>query len=673
MPPEAATIEKPAPYPTEQPLQYCFEVQEVRPHLRAAADGTSAPDENAFDIVISSEFRAMKYGAVEVLGHKEGEVDLTYAKNGLSLLLEHGGRVSGDYRAIDPALHVGIVDDVKLDKGKLVGVMTFDSSPLGQQTKQQWKERSRRFISAGYVPMETTQTKAAKSYSDVSEYRLTKWQPREVTITSVPVDPNAKGRSAGAETFSVQLRALSPEGESPMPPTEVAPTTAPAAIAAPAAAPAALAIETRSLGEAVGSRNKEVADIYRLCESHGLQARAAEFVEKGLTLLQAKSELLDALSTRGGRQPAAELLDGLSGKDRKRYSFRNVMQAALERRALTGLEATVSDQLIKAKPTEMSLNGGYLVPFDLRNEQEIELAEEARLEGRTMTSKDAGKGLELIADARGQLIDLLQANSVLSRLGAVFLPGLTSPMTFPRITSAPTVTWQGENPATDATESDTGTGELLVTPKQLIGATPMSRGLIYQTSGMAEAMVRRCLAIGHDLALDRGGLHGTGAANQPTGLYNLAGVQTVAMGSVTPTYTKITEMIGKVADANAEFGNLGFVETAILAARHMATPMFTNSSLPVWTGPIDDGRISGYRAIGSTQIRKDLGAGADEHGLAFGNWGSVIIGMFGALEILVDPYTGALRGLIKVRSYSAGDVLFQQPQGMCIATAAKPA
>ena len=106
-------------------------------------------------------------------------------------------------------------------------------------------------------------------------------------------------------------------------------------------------------------------------------------------------------------------------------------------------------------------------------------------------------------------------------------------------------------------------------------------------------------------------------------------VLAVAMGGFAPTWTKITDMIGAVADKNANFGTMGFATTALLAAKLMASLVASAAgSEMIWKGAIEDGRIGGYRAIGSTQISKVLGAGADEHGFIFANWNDLLIGMW---------------------------------------------
>jgi HK97 family phage major capsid protein len=58
--------------------------------------------------------------------------------------------------------------------------------------------------------------------------------------------------------------------------------------------------------------------------------------------------------------------------------------------------------------------------------------------------------------------------------------------------------------------------------------------------------------------------------------------------------------------------------------------------------------INGYRAIVSNQVT----AGD----LFFGNFADLLIGMYGGLDILVDPYTASSSGTVRVRALQTVDV-----------------
>lgn len=681
-----ATTKPALELPNKQPMQYRCAALDITPLVVRAEDGTETVDENAFNVVISSDTPIDRGGYFEVLGHKPSEVDLSFAKNGLTLQLEHGG----PHRSYspDPSFHLGDVTEIKLrsGEGKLGGVARFAvdeaCSPQALLVKRDWQSKrpTRRFISVGMVQQFRSVTEAARA-GESTIVRWTRWQPREVSVVAAPADPNAsRERSAGLEEFEVTDDPATTQHrhEETTTMTPDAPTGTPAPAAAPSTPAGATVGEDR-----FKARSAEVKQIVALCVAQNCVERSSEFIDADMTIAQVKTKLFDEMAARSRetqtRQPSSESLEGLTGKDRRRYSYRKAAVLSMQRRnadidSVRGVEGDVHRHLAKLRPIQAGSNGGILVPFDLRSEEEIVEAWERKMEHRTMQSNVAGKGLEWVGEQQMPFVDMLVAQTALPRLGANFNTGLTGNLSYPRETGQPTVVFQGENPGTGVTKTDATSGEILSGPKQMIGATEMSRQWLFQTAGAGEARVRRALVDGTSRALDRNGFHGNGTGSLPTGVYFVPGVGTVAMGAVTPTWPKITDMGGKISDQNGDIGRMGFVTTALMAWRLMATLMASASgSQFIWSGAAAEGLIAGYRAIGSTQISKALGAGADEHGFIFGNWAFCDVNLWGATELVVDEVTQGDKALVVVRSYGLGDIVITHPEAFCVATGAKPA
>ena len=73
-------------------------------------------------------------------------------------------------------------------------------------------------------------------------------------------------------------------------------------------------------------------------------------------------------------------------------------------------------------------------------------------------------------------------------------------------------------------------------------------------------------------------------------------------------------------------------------------------------------------AQASNQLRSDMGTNGDEHGLVFGNFSDLLIGTWGALELVVDPYALKKQGLIEVTSYQLADVAVRHAESFTKAT-----
>jgi HK97 family phage major capsid protein len=679
------TTAKAADIPSKLPMQHRFEALEITPHRTRAVDGIEGPvEENAYDITISSENPVSRYSYLEVLGHAAGEVDLTFAQNGISFMLEHGGVMQSC--SPDPDYHLGLITELAVSSRKLVGVARFAGddalSDIALRVKRDWASGSptRPFISAGWVPVARKITEPTKD-GETTTVRYTKWQIREASNVAIPADPaGAKARSGSLEEFVIADELDTTQHRSQEAP-KMEPTTTTTTPSAPAAAPPAGSV---AVGEdRLKARSDEAAQIVSLCVAQNCASRAAEFISGGLTLAEVKTRLFDELTAKSRSTtvgaPPAEALDGLTRKERKIYSYRNAAMLALRSRSGMRnekcLELDVHEEMVKLAPREYQQRGGILVPFDTRSEQEIMDAwEQKQLRTRAMDTKTAGKGLEWVGQQTMPLVEALVAIAVMPRLGANFNTGLTNMLSYPRETGLPTVSFIGETPASGQTLTDSSTGEILSGPKQMIGGVKMSRQWLFQTQGAGEARVRNALVGGTARALDRNGFTGLGHSSQPTGLYFLTGVNSTAMSSIAPTMAKIVDMGGKISDQNADVGRMGWATTSLLAWFLRSKLEFTSAgSNPIWTGPIQDGLIAGYRAIGSTQMSKALGAGADEHGFIFGNWEFCDVNLWGGTELVVDELSAGDAAQVIIRSYGMGDVVFTHPEAFSIGTAAKPA
>jgi hypothetical protein len=80
-------------------------------------------------------------------------------------------------------------------------------------------------------------------------------------------------------------------------------------------------------------------------------------------------------------------------------------------------------------------------------------------------------------------------------------------------------------------------------------------------------------------------------------------------------------------------------------------------------GGKDGGEMNGYRAEASTNVKSNLGAGTNEHGIVFGVWSALLFGEWGAMELLTDPFTLAGQAMIRVISFNQCDL--QLKYGPC--------
>lgn len=427
-------------------------------------------------------------------------------------------------------------------------------------------------------------------------------------------------------------------------------------------APVAIKVEVVAMSEestAPVNGAKQAADIVTMCINNGCADKAAEFIASNLTPDQVGRKILEAQAARPLQTPAAEASSTIDlGRDSQKYSYKNAVALACalrEGKAASGLELDVHQQLLGQMPQNYASKGGLIVPTQIFN--------------TTLTTGGTATGAELVQTEYGQLIDYLYNASVISRLGANVLTGLVGPLSFPKQTSSATLYWQGENSGTDVTGSNPGTDFVTLSPKTALATVPMSRNLLVQSTPNAESLVRNDLGMIAALGLDRAALHGAGSSNEPDGLYHLTGVNAKAMGGV-PTFAKLQDMITECAIDNALFANSGFATTPGMAGKMAQTLVASAAgSKMIWEGPYSAGTMNGYKALASNQVSSTLVGGA-EHGIIFGDFSQLIVGQWGGIELIVDPFTLAKKGLVEITLFMMADIIARHPAAFCKATGA---
>ena len=93
--------------------------------------------------------------------------------------------------------------------------------------------------------------------------------------------------------------------------------------------------------------------------------------------------------------------------------------------------------------------------------------------------------------------------------------------------------------------------------------------------------------------------------------------------------------------------------------------------LASFSGVLDgngQGVLNGYKALATTNMATGLGDGSDEHGIVFGNWADYFLGQWGALDIVVDPYSAATESVVKVTITMWANMGMIRPESFAIGT-----
>jgi HK97 family phage major capsid protein/HK97 family phage prohead protease len=464
-------------------------------------------------------------------------------------------------------------------------------------------------------------------------FTATDWEPLEISIVTVPADPTVGvGRDAEKEARPVRVvRDVQPAAIA-------ASTGATMATAenAPAGASADIQVIENGLPP-VQMEKQRAGAIRKFCEANDLDNRYGEhWIRNGTSWDQIADEIIEIRKQRAETKPQSAAHLGMTQAEAGEFSIARAISAcATKNWSKAGLEAEAS-KAVAQRLGKMAGEHTFFVPLDVQ------------MLKRDLAAGTGSVGGAMVGTTIMSFIELLRNRSVVMRLGATNMPGLSSNVAIPRQLTAASAVWMANEQGT-LTESQPTFGQLTLSPKTVGGYTEISRQLLLQTGGQAESIVNADLAAVIGLAVDTAAISGPGTAGQPTGITATSGVGTA--NPTTGTAVNYADMIRfqtVVAGGNAMFPGFGYVTTPAVAGILMGKPRFTNSDTPIWGGMLLDGTVVGARAMASLQV----GSGS----MLAGDFSNVIIAEWGALEIEVNPYAQFQSGIIGVRAMYTCDV-----------------
>ena len=256
-----------------------------------------------------------------------------------------------------------------------------------------------------------------------------------------------------------------------------------------------------------------------------------------------------------------------------------------------------------------------------------------------------GQGAETVAEDLLNILEPLRAKLVLAQAGASYMTGLVGNISIPAY-SGSQVTWEGE-----IAEAKDGAGtftEVKLEPHRLTAYIDLSKQFLIQDSVSAEEMLKRDIvnAIANKLeATILGDGSELGAdANAPEGL-----LKGVTADSEAIDYEGIVAMETELEEANVR-GDIKFVVSPSAKAALKTTKLDAGSGKFVMEG----NEVNGYPVISTSAV-----AGK---GVIYGNFNDLVIGQWGGIDLTVDPYTQAAKGMVRLVINAYFDAKARRPE-----------
>jgi HK97 family phage major capsid protein len=576
------------------------------------------------ELSFSSEEPYPRWWGIEVLGHKAGEIDMGWISTGYAPLLKDHDRDD----------QIGVVSKAWLSAGKARAKVRFGKSECAEQEMQDVADGIRVNVSVGY---EIRELELVKVDGEERTYRVTDWLPLECSLVSIPADMTVGvGRSADSTAPAVPRSTTLRQPEKSMP-QEIKPAEGDNAFRAAVASITTLA-DAYAQWVKPGDVAKAIAD----------GANAQKFQDMIMSRLANPAQ--DATTTAA---------IGLTKKETARYSFLRAIQAQIPgASADASLELEVSRTIAQAVGRQAE---GIFIPADLFGTAKQQ---------RDFSVGTAGEAGNLVqTSVMGEMFtDVLRPMLVLAQLGITILPGLRSNVAIPRKTVAGTLAMLTEIAA--ASETQPTTALVTLSPKRVSAYTDPSKQAIIQSEVGIEAMIRDDLLSGAAVLIENQGINGSGSSPNARGIRNVAGIGSVVGGTngLALAWSHITGLEAACANANAGMTDrAGYLINT--KAVNTAKNVVKATNLPfLWDGGSNP--LNGYRAAVSNNVPSNLTKGSSSgicSSAAFSSdWSMFVLGLFGGLDITVDPYTLATTGQIRLTLNQFIDFACRQPGAFAV-------
>jgi HK97 family phage major capsid protein len=602
-----------------------------------AADVESVDEESrVVTLSFSSEYEVERWGWVETLGHNEGECDLSRITNKGPFLSDHNWN---DQR--------GAIQKAWIKNGRGYAEIKMSRNPLGQQLLVDMQDEIRVNVSVGY---RIHAAQLVREEKGLEYYRVTHWEPLEISSVSVPADPTVGlGR---AEEIQINPVKITTTEVRKMDDDEIQVVDAPAEQTARSVSPESTNTQRTFAEPRKQKEDAEPSAAQRIAETasqYGAEGLGNEFIAKGRSYEEFNNALIERLhSKRKAPESESTMINlDIGETELRKYSVINALRAvATGNFKKAGLEREVSDAI--AKRTGRDPDGIFLsyeaMGYGLRQQQM-----------RMQSAGTAGKGAELVAtELHAEMyIESLRAQAVIGQLGARMVSGLVGDVDIPKQNGSATFYWVEEDGA--ATDSDLAFTTVQLRPKTLATAVPITRRIMTQSTPDIEALVLGDIMRGQSLGLDHGALYGSGASNQPTGIVNTSGIGAIAFTTPgKPTWEEIVQFETDVAEANADANTMAYLMRPSMRGTLKSTEKAAGTAKFMWEG----GRVNDYNAAVTTQVN----AGQ----ILFGDYSQALIGLWGALDVVPDRATKVASGGLVMRLFQDADVAVRHPQAFCL-------
>lgn len=624
----------------------------------------------------------MWYGK-EILSMAPGAMRTGVRQQTMPLLFNHG---------MDDLL--GVVESIEIGADRIARAQVR----FGKDERGDWAMRQ---AADGVLVNVSFMYRVFKWVEDTEADTLTAidWEPYEVSLVTVPADPTVgMGRAAADAPNPVQIEARASAAKPSTTSAQGVAATAPGVPPAPVARSFSAINQEQSMtteNQAAGGTTLQATTVENgasAVDAQALQARGAQaererineieamsrkyklsdelragLIKDGATVEQARLAVADEVIKRAQSSQAVSADFGdthnpdLSNTEKARYSMIRAVNASISgdwKKA--GFELECTNEIAKRLGRAPQNANGFFVPTN------IPWASRAAYAVGTPGAGTTGGTMVATNLLAGNFIEVLRNRARVMQLGVTVLSGLVGSVDIPRQTGQSSTYWTTEG--TNTTESEATFDKVSLQMRTIGTFSQISRNMLLQSTPDIDMIVRADLIATMALGIDLACLSGSGSGGQPTGIANTAGIGSVVGGTngANISIDNYIDLETQVTAANVPEESLAYLANAKTIGSTKKLKATTGSYL--WTNTPGGqrtgtpGEINGYPVARSNQARSTLTKGTSSgvcSELFFGAWSEVLMGEWGVLEIVPNPYDAAV--------YKNGGVLLRVLQSLDIA------
>ena len=253
------------------------------------------------------------------------------------------------------------------------------------------------------------------------------------------------------------------------------------------------------------------------------------------------------------------------------------------------------------------------------------------------------------------------------KLGVRYINGLQGNVSI--VTGGADAAWVAEEAAAD--KAKPAYTKKTLSPKRLQVLQGITYDLLHQSTKDVDRLIMEDMVKAHAAALDAAIFAGSGSSGQPTGVLNTSGINAIYANDSTHaaaiSYAKLVQMETEVgADNGLIDDTLAYVSSAKFMGKAKTIPQI--DGYPFYL--LNDGKINGYPFYMTNAIPSNVTFSGTSNctSALFGAWSEVLVGGWGGLQFIIDPYTAKAKGVLEISAMAYHDVLVRHPEAFCAIT-----